>query len=57
MFSDFSFDYSGIKALENIGFAKKLRWNTWHVTPRSFDQTTPDRFRMIILNNTDPNTL
>jgi glucan phosphoethanolaminetransferase (alkaline phosphatase superfamily) len=55
MFSDYSFDFSAIKAMENIPEANRLGWNTRGVRIKELDQIQPERFGMIIFNNEDPN--
>jgi glucan phosphoethanolaminetransferase (alkaline phosphatase superfamily) len=56
IFTDFSFDYDVVAAMENIPVAKKLRWNTWNVQAKSFEKIHPKRFDMVILSNNDPNS-
>lgn len=55
LFTDISFDSGGIKAIETIKFTSKFKWNTWHVEPSELKVLQPNRFRMIILFNDDPN--
>jgi glucan phosphoethanolaminetransferase (alkaline phosphatase superfamily) len=55
LFTDYSFDYGGIKAMEESVIAHKLRWNTWNVDPKLFNKINPKRFGMVILSNDDPN--
>ena len=57
LYTDFSFDYLGILAMEAIGFTKELKWNTWNVNPEKYTTIQPQRFRMVILGNNDPNSL
>ena len=57
LYTDFSFDYLGILAMEAIDFTKELKWNTWHVNPEKYTTIQPQRFRMVILRNSDPNNL
>lgn len=57
LFTDFSFDYDGITAMENSSVANKLSWNTRNVEAKIFSQIKPERFRMVALNNNDPNGL
>jgi len=57
LFTDFSFDYIGIIAMENIPVANKLSWNIRNVEANMFNKINPSRFRMIALNNNDPNDL
>ncbi len=57
LFTDLSFDYSGIRAVENIEVANLLQWNAWDVAPQSFDKIKSEKFRMISLRNSDPNSL
>lgn len=57
LFTDFSFDYDGIRAIEEIDIAQRLKWNTWNVAPKSFGAIDANRFRMVILSNKDPNSL
>ncbi len=54
-FTDLSFDYSGIAAIENIPYTAELTWNTWHVQPQQFSSIDPGRFHNIILSTNDPN--
>lgn len=55
LFTDFSFDYRGIKAIEASRVADKYNWNTWHITANELKKANPSRFRMVILINDDPN--
>ena len=55
LFSDFSFDIGGLKAMESTPVAHRMRWNTWNVTPTLFEEINPERFGMIIMKNNDPN--
>ena len=55
LFTDISFDSGGIKAIEAIEFISSLKWNTWHVDFSELKALQPNRFRMIILLNDDPN--
>ena len=55
LFTDISFDSSGVKAIEAIEFLSSFKWNTWHVAPSELKALQPNRFRMIILLNNDPN--
>ena len=57
LYTDFSFNYSGIFAMEAIGFTKEFKWNTWNVNPEKYTAIQPQRFRMVILKNNDPNNL
>ena len=57
LFTDLSFDYDGIKAIEALSFSSEFKWNTWNVESSELEHITPSRFRMIILKNDDPNTL
>lgn len=57
LYTDFSFDYRGILAIEEIDFTKELKWNTWNVKPEKYSTIQPQRFRMVILQNNDPNNL
>ncbi len=55
LFTDISFDSNGVKAIEAIEFISSFKWNTWHVAPSELKALQPNRFRMIILLNNDPN--
>lgn len=55
MFTDFSFGYNVVHAMEKLPVAQKLRWNTWDVTSDQFYQIKPERFGLIIFRNKDPN--
>ena len=57
LFTDFSFDYAGIKAMEASRVAYRYRWNTWHITANELEKAKPSRFRMVILTNDDPNNI
>ena len=57
LFTDISFDYSGLRAIEEIDFLSSLSWNTWHVKAEELTSLSPSRFRMIILINNDPNNI
>ncbi len=41
LFSDFSFDIGGLKAMESLPVAHRTRWNTWDVTPALFEEINP----------------
>lgn len=57
LFTDFSFDYDGITAMEKSSVANKLSWNTRNVEANMFSQIKPERFGRVALNNNDPNGL
>lgn len=57
LFTDISFDFSGITAIEELNFLSSMSWNTWGVTKEELEHISPSRFRMIILNNDDPNSI
>jgi glucan phosphoethanolaminetransferase (alkaline phosphatase superfamily) len=57
LFTDFSFDYDGIHAMENSVAANKLGWNTRNVNVKNYSAINASRFRMVALNNDDPNGL
>ena len=55
-FTDISFDYSGLKAIEAINVSKNYHWNTWGIDLANMDSIEPGRYRMIIPDNDgDPN--
>jgi hypothetical protein len=43
--------------MEMMPFTRALRWNTWGMPLDSARNLQPNRFRMVILKNDDPNTL
>jgi glucan phosphoethanolaminetransferase (alkaline phosphatase superfamily) len=57
LFTDLSFDYEGIDAIESIEFAKSFHWNTWHVNVDNLHKIQPGRFNMLIISNDDPNNI
>lgn len=57
LFTDFSFDYNGINAMENSSVARKLSWNARNVEAKMLNFIKPERFRMVAVNNNDPNGL
>jgi hypothetical protein len=57
MFTDFSFDYGGLRIMEMLTFTNALRWNTWGIPEDSVRNMHSPRFRMVILSNDDPNNL
>ena len=57
LFTDLSFDYGGIAAIEALSFSSEFEWNTWNVAPSELQSIVPSRFRMVILTNDDPNNL
>ena len=57
LFSDISFDFRGFEAIKRINFLKNFSWNTWNVKNEDLNNNIFDNFHMIILNNTDPNSL
>ena len=57
MFTDFSFDYGGLRIMEMLTFTNTLRWNTWGIPEDSVRNMHSPRFRMVILSNDDPNNL
>lgn len=56
MFTDFSFDYRGLRAFESIPAGKLLGWNVWNVDPDMIASIQPERFFMIIAKTADPNS-
>lgn len=57
LFTDFSFDYDGIQAMESSFAANKLSWNTRNVSVKNYSAINAGRFRMVTFNNDDPNGL
>ena len=60
MFTDISFDFRGILAIEklfNMGFIKNMYWNTWHIEIDNLNDYDFSKFRLIIPKNNDPNNL
>ena len=57
LFTDLSFDYEGIDAIESIEFAQSFHWNTWHVNVDNLHKIQPGRFNMLIISNDDPNNI
>lgn len=57
MFTDFSFDYAGLRIMEMLPFTSALRWNTWGIPEGVVREMHAPRFRMVILSNDDPNNL
>lgn len=57
LFSDISFDYRGIEAIRNLNFIQEFRWNTWNLELSQLKEIKKYNFRMLILNNDDPNNL
>ena len=57
LFSDISFDFRGFEAIKRINFLKNFSWNTWNVKNEDLNNNIFENFHMIILNNTDPNSL
>lgn len=57
LFSDLSFDFNGIKAIEWLSLSSKFEWNTWNVELSDLDSIDGNRFRMVILKNDDPNNI
>lgn len=57
LFTDFSFDYNGIHAMENSVAANKLGWDTRNVNVKNYSGINASRFQMVTLNNDDPNGL
>lgn len=56
VFTDLSFDYAGIAAIEAIKTAKKFSWNVWNLPPDMINKIKSKRFRMVAPNNSDPNS-
>ena len=56
LFTDFSFQYGGRLGMEQFEVAKKLAWNIRDVPVEKLNQVSVNSFRMIMLNNTDPNS-
>jgi glucan phosphoethanolaminetransferase (alkaline phosphatase superfamily) len=57
-FTDLSFDYRGIRAVEAAEGALRFRWNIWGVNAREFHTIPVNRFSNIIIDTwTDPNTI
>jgi Predicted membrane-associated, metal-dependent hydrolase len=57
LYSDISFDYSGIAAIQKLPYLSSYRWNTWNISPDNFDSLETSKFRMVILSNDDPNNM
>ena len=57
LFTDISFNYKGIEAIKNIHFTKEFRWNAWNLKLSELKELKKYNFRMLILNNDDPNNL
>jgi len=57
LFTDFSFDYDGIRAMESSFAANRLSWNTRNVSVKNYSAINAGRFRMVTFNNDDPNGL
>lgn len=57
LFSDISFNYRGIEAIKNINFTQEFKWNTWNLELSQLKESKKYNFRMLILNNDDPNNL
>jgi glucan phosphoethanolaminetransferase (alkaline phosphatase superfamily) len=57
LFTDFSFEFGNLRLMEMMPFTRALRWNTWGMPLDSARNLQPNRFRMVILKNDDPNTL
>lgn len=55
LFSNISFDYSGLAAIEASTSGRKLRWNTWNIRPHEYPSIAHEKFDMIILKIDDPN--
>ena len=56
-FTDISFDFAGVRAIEQLEFLSSMSWNTWHVSAEDLVGISPARFRMIIMKNEDPNNI
>ena len=56
LFTDVSFDYKGAAAIASMPFLKGYAKNTWNVMPQDFAKIGPQGFRLVILNNDDPNS-
>lgn len=57
LFTDISFDYGAVKAIEALSVASHFRWNTWQVKASELESIKPSRFHMVILTNDDPNSM
>ena len=57
LFTDISFNYKGIEAIKNIHFTKEFKWNAWNLKLSQLKELKRYNFRMLILNNDDPNNL
>lgn len=57
LFTDISFNYKGIEAIKNIHFTKEFKWNAWNLKLSELKELKKYNFRMLILNNDDPNNL
>lgn len=56
IFTDLSFHHDALEAIERIEVAKHLRWNVSGVAIQNLPRLAVDRFRMIALDNADPNS-
>lgn len=56
MFTDLSFDFSQLGAVQAVTDAKKLKWNTWGVQPENLSDPNLKSFGLIIVDVAgDPN--
>ncbi len=55
LFSDFSFSYHGIVAMQHFEFTSALNWNAWHIDADKITSLPSSRFKMLIPTNNDPN--
>lgn len=57
MFTDLSFDYAGLPAMQRMQGADRFKWNTWAIKPKEFHLLPRQKFDFIIMDtSTDPNT-
>jgi hypothetical protein len=56
LFTDLSFDHLGLPAMRSMPLSEHYLLNTWNITAQQLASLPLDRYRLIILNNTDLNS-
>ncbi len=55
-FTDFSFDYNALEAMQALPTGKRLSWSAWNVRADILASVEPKRFFMVAAQNSDPNS-
>lgn len=57
LYTDYSFDFSGEKAMKTLQSTSQLKWNSWHVPLAEIGNINGEMYRLLIFDNNDPNSM